>query len=89
MADFAQVKMDTMNDIANAVIEKGGADGPMYPREIVDGIRSLVASSAPQFTEAQTAVLNSGATKAKIDSLSNFVKTINGTTPDGNGNQLC
>lgn len=39
MADFAQVKMDTMNDIANAIIEKGGGAGPMYPREIVDGIR--------------------------------------------------
>ena len=25
MADFAQIKIDTMNDIANAIIEKGGA----------------------------------------------------------------
>ena len=45
MADFAQIKIDTMNDIANAIIENGGSDGPMYPRDMAGGIRALAAAS--------------------------------------------
>ena len=45
MADFAQIKIDTMNDIANAIIENGGSDGPMYPRDMAGGIRALAATS--------------------------------------------
>lgn len=45
MADFAQIKIDTMNDIANAIIENGGCDGPMYPRDMAGGIRALAAAS--------------------------------------------
>ena len=45
MADFAQIKIDTMNDIANAIIENGGSNGPMYPRDMAGGIRALAAAS--------------------------------------------
>ena len=45
MADFAQIKIDTMNDIANAIIENGGSDGPIYPRDMAGGIRALAAAS--------------------------------------------
>lgn len=45
MADFAQIKIDTMNDITNAIIENGGSDGPMYPRDMAGGIRALAAAS--------------------------------------------
>lgn len=45
MADFAQIKIETMNDIANAIIENGGSDGPMYPRDMAGGIRALAAAS--------------------------------------------
>ena len=34
-----------MNDIANAIIENGGSDGPMYPRDMAGGIRALAAAS--------------------------------------------
>ena len=44
MADFAQIKIDTMNDIANAIIENGGSNGPMYPRDMAGGIRALAAA---------------------------------------------
>lgn len=33
-----------MNDIANAIIENGGSDGPMYPRDMAGGIRALAAA---------------------------------------------
>lgn len=47
MSDFAAVKTETMNDIAQAIIEKGGAEGPMFPKDMAEGIRTLAASSAP------------------------------------------